>query len=351
MAANSGNGAQASRRLGHLDALRGIAAVSVMIYHYTTRYGEHWGHPEELVLTFPDGGMGVELFFCISGFVIYMTLKRCRSVQEFALKRCARLYPAYWFAVALTFTVVSVFGLEGFEASASTALLNLTMLNRFMRVEFVDHVYWSLTIELIFYFWMAVALHRGMLDRLHRTCLVWLAVSTIPTFLEFAFGGPNIPDILKAILLTKYWTYFMTGMLLFRVYETGRWDWRDPALIALGLLSLFLVAELRYVLLGTGAVSLFAITVFGAPRFLQTRVLVFLGSISYALYLVHQNIGYVIIRSAYGWGLGSHTAVALAVVSAVAIASAVTFWVEIPARKRLTAMIPRWLERNSSAAA
>ena len=345
MAAVGSDGAAAPGRLAHIDALRGIAAFSVMIYHYTTRYDEHWGHPEELLFSFPDGGMGVELFFCISGFVIYMTLGRCRDVWEFAGKRCARLYPAYWVSVALTFTVVSIFGLKGLEVSGLDALINLTMLNRFVRVPFVDPVYWSLTVELIFYFWMGMAFRYGLLENLHRTALIWLAISTIPTFLEFVFGGPNIPDILKALLLTKHWTFFMTGMVIFRVHDSGTWSWRDPALIGIALLSLFLVAGPRYVLLATIVTGVFVLTVFWAPRVLRARSLVFLGTISYALYLVHQNIGYVVMRLGYSWGLDGHFVVAMATVSALLIATAVTFWVEVPGRRALSRVIARALQR------
>jgi len=330
-------------RLAHLDALRGIAAVSVMLYHYTRRYDELWGHQGELIFSFDDGGLGVELFFCISGFVIYMTLGRCRDVWEFAGKRCARLYPAYWFAVLLTFTVVSIFGLKTSEVSGLDALINLTMLNSFVRVPFVDPVYWSLTVEIVFYFWMAMAFRFGVLDELHRVALIWLAISTLPTFLEFVFGGPAIPDILKAILLTKHWTYFMTGMLIYRIYESGSWSWRDPALIGLGILSLFLVAGPYYVMMATAVIGFFILSVFWAPRVLHARSLVFLGTISYALYLVHQNIGYVIIRLGYSWGLGTNAAIALATVSAVLLATAVTFWVEVPGRRALSRVIERAL--------
>jgi peptidoglycan/LPS O-acetylase OafA/YrhL len=331
----------APRRLAHLDALRGIAALSVMIYHYTTRYDELWGHRGELLFMFPDGGIGVELFFCISGFVIYMTLGRCRDVWEFAGKRCARLYPAYWFAVLLTFAVVTVYGLEGVEVSAFQALINLTMLNRFVRVDFVDPVYWSLTVELLFYFWVAVFFRYGMLERLHRTALLWLGVSMVPTVLEFVFGGAAIPDILKAILLTKHWTFFLTGMLVYKVTERGAWVWQDPVLIGLSILTLFFAASPRYVGLATLAIGIFMLTVFWAPRVMQTRVPVFFGTISYALYLVHQNIGYVVIQWAYGWDLGPNAAVAIATTIAIAIASAVTFWVEVPGRRALGRFIER----------
>ena len=77
-----------ARRLHSLDALRGLAALGVVAYHYLDQPAYY-------------GLLGVELFFIISGFVILMTLERVPSLLQFAIGRAARLYPAYWFSVAV----------------------------------------------------------------------------------------------------------------------------------------------------------------------------------------------------------------------------------------------------------
>jgi peptidoglycan/LPS O-acetylase OafA/YrhL len=56
-------------RLFELDVLRGIAALGVMLYHYTTRYDKLFGHQDTSYLDFSYGSLGVNLFFIISGFV------------------------------------------------------------------------------------------------------------------------------------------------------------------------------------------------------------------------------------------------------------------------------------------
>src|ERR1043166_3463819 len=108
-----------SGRIGAVDALRGVAALAVVLYHYTQRYGELAEHgktdaafagqyPSTGTVWFhvPWGHFGVQLFFMISGFVILMTVMKVRSVGEFAVLRLARLYPAYWVACGLTFGIV-----------------------------------------------------------------------------------------------------------------------------------------------------------------------------------------------------------------------------------------------------
>jgi peptidoglycan/LPS O-acetylase OafA/YrhL len=289
-------------------------------------------------MSFPYGGYGVEFFFLISGFVIYLTLERTSTTAEFAYKRFTRLYPAYWFCVVLTFTVVRAFGLPGLEVSTAAAAVNLSMLNRFVSVPNVDGVYWSLAYELVFYFWIVVLFRLGWLGDLRRTLTICLAVSVAPALLERWLGDARIPDLVKTVLLTKHCTFFLTGMLLYRVRERGRFEWRDGAVIAAALLSLVVTASGSYALASIVLVALFGLSLHRPPRFLLNRGVIFLGTISYPLYLVHQNVGYVVIRAGYRLGLGPDLSVLAALATAFAIASVVTLWIEQPARRFLNGL-------------
>jgi peptidoglycan/LPS O-acetylase OafA/YrhL len=75
--------------------------------------------------------LGVELFFIISGFVILMSLEKVKSLGEFALHRAARLYPAYWFSVAIAGTAM----LWLRQSDLVTIAINATMLQAFSRQE------------------------------------------------------------------------------------------------------------------------------------------------------------------------------------------------------------------------
>src|SRR3954466_2589137 len=98
---------RARSRLAALDGLRLLAAFAVLSFHYTGIRTPFWGAPAHVV--FPSlnqvtryGYLGVELFFIISGFVILMTAYG-RSIESFSASRVARLFPAYWTAILLTF--------------------------------------------------------------------------------------------------------------------------------------------------------------------------------------------------------------------------------------------------------
>ena len=59
-----------SKRIESLDALRGLAALAVMLRHYTTIFSVDYDVPSNFNFEFKYGYLGVELFFLISGFVI-----------------------------------------------------------------------------------------------------------------------------------------------------------------------------------------------------------------------------------------------------------------------------------------
>jgi len=59
------------QRYYELDAIRGIAALMVVLFHYTVGYGQIYGYSIDPAFTFELGKYGVLLFFMVSGFVIF----------------------------------------------------------------------------------------------------------------------------------------------------------------------------------------------------------------------------------------------------------------------------------------
>lgn len=95
------------KRIKELDSLRGIAALMVVLYHYTFRFHEKYSYSFLYdVFNFEYGHLGVELFFMISGFVIYMSIKNINSPLDFLKKRFYRLYPLFWLSLLFTSLVM-----------------------------------------------------------------------------------------------------------------------------------------------------------------------------------------------------------------------------------------------------
>lgn len=332
----------APARFGELDALRGLAVSVVLAFHYTWRseqvlpaahgfaHGIEWGH------------YGVELFFAISGFVILMTLGRTRTSGDFLISRFARLFPAYWAAVVLTTGVVVLFGAGALAQPASVIAINLSMLQSFFYVPAVDGAYWSLGVELAFYACMWGLWRLKRLDRIEAVLLGWIA-------LKFAWWlVPALPSRLGLLVIEEYIPWFAIGMAAYRVH-IGERRWRQQAaVLAFGFLSVAIIDRIEapggaWVYLGT--IAIFALAVEGRLRWLANRPLLWLGALSYPIYLVHQNVGYAVMAWAERHGAAPWLAIPCAIAAAIALAELIRRCVEQPA---LAAIRGWWKGRRTS---
>jgi peptidoglycan/LPS O-acetylase OafA/YrhL len=328
------------QRIMGLDSLRGLAALSVLVGHYTAHYHRLYGHDARLAFQYPYAVVGVLLFFMISGFVILMTAERAAGAMDFAWARFSRLYPAYWVAVAVTFTVLAVFPLPGRHASFGAAVANLAMFHNLLGVPSVDGVYWTLQVELCFY-----AMVFGLLvcGGVRYVELLLIGLVSLAAADELLLGGVKGEWLvrLRHLLLLEYAYAFLIGVTLYRSLNAPRW-WHWPA-VAGCLLWALCFAPRPHFYAAAGFTPLLYLTTRGHLALLGARWLVLLGTLSYPLYLTHQNIGYVVIRAGYRFGLNPNVSVALAAVVALGIAAVITFTVERPAMALLRQRRPRWL--------
>jgi len=324
-------GSSASR-LAELDALRGLAAMAVVLFHYTVQAPKIVPSIETVGHGFAFGEYGVHLFFAISGFVIFMTLERTKTSAAFAFSRFTRLFPAYWAAIALTTIVEWLLGQPALLQSAQVIAVNLTMLQGFVYVPAVDGAYWSLTVELAFYACMWALWRAGWLGRIEAVLIVWISLRIV--WLLF----PSTPWMLASLLLVNYIAFFAIGIAAFRV-RAGARRWHDqvPVLLA-GLVCTALVDGALLTTIYCGTVAIFVALVSGGIRFLNARVLVWLGALSYPLYLVHQNVGYAVIAALEAAGLPPSAATALAIGVALGLAQLIHQFVESPSLRVLRGM-------------
>ncbi|NML67593.1 acyltransferase [Hymenobacter sp. RP-2-7] len=305
-------------RFYEIDLLRFLAALSVVFYHYTYR-SYHQGNfsPVNYPALGPItkyGFLGVQLFFIISGYVVLMSAQG-KTVRQFFISRVTRLYPAFWVACTLTFVVVRIWGpapgsvgwSSSLDVSVREYALNMTMLHGFVGVEDLDSAYWSLTVEIGFYFLIAVLAGWRLFSYLPWVLAIWLAYC--------AFNGPagNVDSPFFQLFFPKYAPYFIAGMVFYLLQTKA---FRASVLYAL-LAGAYLLT-LRSVRLdmvqgrtvfqdpdfsvgvGIAAVSgFFMIFWLLIKRYFDLsryQWLSYCGALTYPLYLVHSSIGYVIYQ-------------------------------------------------------
>ncbi len=331
----------ASKRLTALDSLRGIAALSVVLFHYTCNFHQRFGHPEPPPFSFALGRYGVPLFFMISGFVILMTLNRSENIFQFTVSRFSRLYPVYWVSVITTFCVVSYFGLPGFEASYIDALVNLTMVQTVFEIRHVDHVYWSLWVELKFYVLMGTIFWLGIQRYLMAILMILITGYTVGQLFDF-FN--TVPGWWRLIAYTpiEYLPYFLFGIVLYEAHENG-FSFRLKLMALFCFVATFGNLQYTNIVFIFFLMSVIYVAVIHSPAILQCRFLVFFGTISYATYLIHNNIGRVILLELYKYLHTPSFAILLTSVLCLLLATFLTFAVERPAMRVLRSLQGRFL--------
>ncbi|MET8627444.1 acyltransferase [Kitasatospora sp. NPDC004669] len=156
--------AAASSRLGWLDALRGIAALSVAIYHLALPF--YWLHIDKEPRNLGDPGIfGVMLFFLVSGYIIPASLERRGDVRSFWAGRYFRIYPVVIATVVLSLVLLprnhSVIQGFAFDHPLLSLAGNGLMFQDLMGVPNVIGVMWTLSYEMIFYFFVTALFVTG----------------------------------------------------------------------------------------------------------------------------------------------------------------------------------------------
>jgi peptidoglycan/LPS O-acetylase OafA/YrhL len=325
--------ASPSSRVVELDALRGIAALAVVAFHYTTQYGQQYGHATPLGFGFSPGNYGVNLFFLISGFVIFMTLERTRTAMDFVVSRFSRLFPAYWAAILVTAVVVYSVGMPEQRVPLRDLMLNFSMLQQILGAEHLDGSYWTLQVELFFYAQMLLWFALGLLKRIHLIILLWLALAL--GYGEVVQHHMHFSYLARELLILRHIPFFALGILFYRVYTRPEEKLLNYGMMVLCVATIAIADPLVYVWVALGCCGIFLLFVNRRLAWLGGAFFVFLGGISYSLYLLHQAIGFALIHALERQGVPSLAACLLTLGAVLALAAALSYTVERPAMRKI----------------
>jgi peptidoglycan/LPS O-acetylase OafA/YrhL len=284
------------KRIALIDYARFVAAMAVMIYHYTligmtTGKVPNFEVSEPLAAITRYGLFGVELFFMISGYVIFYSARN-RLASEFAVSRALRLLPAYWVAIIFTATLTYFWGGSLFPVSLKMVLVNFTMMQSLFHIPHVDGVYWTLLYEVIFYAAVFSLLLLGFRKKLDVIFIAW---PWLMLAAQLAGVGPKH-------LLGGYYFYFASGALFALLKDKS-----SPYVIASLVLScvmatLFsvkhyaLVAPIPSACIIISFYLLFIFITYSKAGNIRLPQSALLGALTYPLYLIHSYFGYMVFR-------------------------------------------------------
>lgn len=326
-----------SQRYLELDALRGLCVIAVLLSHYTTVYDLCYAPAQPALFHFPWVAYRVQIFCMISGFAMAMIMEKTTRPLDFVVARVTRLYPSYAVAVIFSAILVTVFALPFKSVTLPQVLVNLTMLQEWFDVKNVEGSYWYLAPEISFYALISFLLLIKKTAYIEKIGLAGL-IMVILWFLPW-------PGVIVHTQLLFLWHLFFAGILFYQLKTKGE-SWQRHAGLALCFVVQNLITDdMTAVLCLAGSFLLFYLFIYGQLKWLVNGPLVYLGTISYSLFLIHENMGWIIIRRLHEAGAGPWPRLLLPVAASLVLASALTFGIERPAMRYLRERYQRRLKR------
>ncbi|WP_413110299.1 acyltransferase family protein [Thaumasiovibrio sp. DFM-14] len=339
-------------RFYEIDLFRFISAIAVVIYHYTF-VGWKLGRTPEFNFEMINAVtkyfyLGINFFFVISGFVVLLSLHH-GSAKKFALSRFIRLYPAYWVALITTTTIVVWFSGAQHTITIGSFIANATMFNSGMGILPIDGSYWTLWIELQFYLLMLIITVSGGLKYIEHILMGAAVVSLISLL------SPQAANVNMFTSLFPHWGgYFIAGCTFYVITQEGFSAYRG---IIVGLSVAFILKQsvdfaalltqwygtefnsTTVIIINLLFLMLFAIIALFKSNPLRRPIWIRLGVLTYPLYLLHQEIGYVIMNR-FALQIGKLELVTITTVIAIVMAWFLHYGIEKP--------VSRWLKRHSA---
>lgn len=308
-----------------VQALRGIAALSVMLFHF--RWNINQIHPGLGDMLFGWGASGVDLFFLISGFVITLTAKKSEKgfygSFSFLKKRIVRILPAYYLILLISFLLSGA--MSTFHYADKTENLISALL---FKPIYPDHgpfyvddsgmygIRWTLNYEVYFYLitagavffkrsWLWVSAfflimlvivplvmwgYVSLDTKGYRTGSAVLALMTNPITFLFLTGmaiGLILPYLQKIPSALSFIGLMLTVSLCIYFFSKGQFS--GHGIMSSGWLLAFL---LTFVILTEDKIRVHI------PGFL-----IKLGDISFSLYLIHTLVNNSIVSRLENYGL------------------------------------------------
>lgn len=359
-----------------LDAVRFFAAFCVLAFHLGF-YA--WAAPHSTVgrmyhgaAAFPDlaswtwfGWVGVEIFFVISGFVIANSANSSSPIR-FAKSRALRLYPAVWICAFLTLAAWIMIDGAAWRPLIGEMVRSLSL---WVGGPWIDAVYWTLAIEMMFYLLIFLVLLSRRFALLPWVALalvvgpgLYLTLTVVAGAAMTGNAGWRVFTDWADFLLLRHGAFFGVGIMMWLSSVRGLrpWEWAATILgAAVCCLEIYLRArgmsmgevETQFsmppaipILIWLAVLALM-FTFARAPQHFEPRsgaakaLLQHAGKMTYPLYLTHAVLGAGLMRALIASGVDPWITLALVTVAMLLLASVIAEIAEPAVRKMLRAVL------------
>lgn len=287
---------QSGKEIEILSLARGIACVFIILFHYTSRYTQIFDSKLSICCEINFGYAFTMVFLLLSGYLMYRP--ETMRIKAFLFKKLLRIYPCYLVAVVLIFCTTSWL-LKERSVLPLAFLANTLLINTPLGLPYVDGAHWYIYAEFVYILMFAIISAFAK----KRQGLIWMAVSFMCLVLICVNKHMDlrIANGAYVLLQARYVPVFITGNTLAQRKSGGLWTGTGTLLICIA--TQCLTCDIAQGIVGIAfAAVLVLVTMKPKVQELNLRHLKILApifgiaTISYPLYLLHQNIGYAVMR-------------------------------------------------------
>lgn len=287
-----------ARKIESIEGLRAISLIGIMLYHMITRFQELYMPKAMEVSTYFQhlGEVFVSIFLIISAFFLYYRNDSNFNLKKFFIKKFFRLWPAYFISITLIYVVVSIFNLPNRTVTIYEYLMNIFFINGFLGIKYVDGAHWYLTTLISSI--VIIGLIRSI--RKSENIIyygIWNIISISLAFLSDTISIGFIHKILAGLYMVSGggFSCIITMGISLGMYIKSNEKRKSLILMIISLVcTLYTLNIWRFFGAILGLLLLYRCIMFEKHIILDNELLIFIGNFSYYIYLIHQNIGFVI---------------------------------------------------------
>lgn len=289
-----------------LTALRGLAVLWVVIYHYKVFLRDYSINFSVFTKIVEVGYLGVDFFFILSGFIIsyvygeVLSKPNKEEILRFLGFRFARIYPLHLAVLVICFLLISIFKINlNTDISFKSLMLNLLNVHGWGLVNYTswNEPSWSISVEWFIYLIFPVLII--LVSRVRRTIsnIFFILLLTVGMFFYFKTNGFQSMNLYANGALARGIWEFVVGMCLFNIYKNKIYNSISfDFLFLFNLLILILTISLFKSLLLRDFICvliLASLTFYAVQSSLFVKdvlggtFLYKLGKISYSIYMIH----------------------------------------------------------------
>ena len=296
-----------TKRNFQIEGLRGITCILLVLWHVIYRYNQIYyaesNFFSSLKMFSIIGEAGSICFLIISIWFMIDSNRKLneeKTVVSILYKKWMRLWRPYLLSISITFGLSRFLALPGRSVDVTTYLINLSMLEGFIPgINYVDGAHWYITTLLVIIFWVTV------IEKIFKGnpfgYIFWLILSENMEYIPYGLFLGNILQcnyvniILLVIMLKKVYLNIIDKKP-FRMEEKI-----EVILLFINFVLILFRHDIWYTLHIILVLTLIICCMKNKIPIFENKFLVSIGNISYYLYLIHQNVSYMIQNLLVEW--------------------------------------------------